>query len=248
VARNSIFTARSSTFPARNSNFVARNSLFTARISKYLARISTFPARISKYLARISTFPARISKYLARISTFPARISKYLARISTFPARNSKYLARNSTFPARISKYLARISTFPARISKYLARNSNFVARSSRLDKKKPSNLLFIGHTVLLSCSILTYFTFDFSQFLASSFIFYGITVYVTTQRDITNVNKFSLIERLFTEKLAMSREKGDQWKHITIVEESTKGIKVKCVYSRLCQRFLTISNDFYFG
>jgi hypothetical protein len=76
-------------------------------------------------------------------------------------------------------------------------------------------NLLFSGHTVLLSCSILTYFTFDFSQFLASSFIFYGITV--TTQRDITNVNKFSLIERLFTEKLAMPREKGDEWKHVTI-------------------------------
>jgi hypothetical protein len=83
VARNSIFTARSSTFPARNSNFVARNSLFTARIS-------TFPARNSKYLARISTFPARISKYLARISTFPARISKYLARNSNFVARSSR--------------------------------------------------------------------------------------------------------------------------------------------------------------
>ena len=28
-----------------------------------------------------------------------------------------------------------------------------------------------------------------------------------------------------------MPREKGDEWKHVTIVEESTKGIKVKCVY-----------------
>jgi hypothetical protein len=52
-----------------------------------------------------------------------------------------------------------------------------------------------------------------------------------------------------------MPREKGDEWKHVTIVEESIKGIKVKCIYCRLCQRFLTIFildekiaifNDFY--